>query len=184
MRFVLGVECCSRQNLVMAEIRIPANELNTFDLPKVCVMTGATDATVEFRKVKFQWYPPWVNALILINIIVLAIVARILTKVAKGELAFSEAAWKRWRMWKLGLVFSLLGMIGGIVVGIILLASNSSIGGVLVLVSFVQGIAVIILARRAGPAVVSIKDEVLILKVPSDEAARQYQQHLHTRATG
>ena len=165
----------------MAEIRIPTNELNPFDLPKVCVMTGATDATVEFRKVKFQWYPPWVNALILINVIVLAIVARILTKVAKGELAFSEAAWKRWRMWKMGLVFSLLGMIVGIIVGIVLLASDSPLGGVLAFASFVQGIVVIIIARKAGPSVTSIKDEVLILKVPSDDAARLYEQHLHSR---
>lgn len=165
----------------MAVIRIPVNELNAFDLPKVCVMTGAQDPSVEFREVKFQWYPPWVNALILINVLVMAIVARILTKMAKGQLAFSEEAWKRWRLWKVLMVFSLLGMLVGILAGVVMLANEAAIGGVLALLAFVQGIVVIVIARKAGPMAQSIKDNVLIIKVPNDEVAAKYAQHLSAR---
>lgn len=166
----------------MAEIRIPVNELNKFDLPKVCVMTGSTDPSVDFRPVKFQWYPPWVNALILINILVMAIVARVMTKIAKGELAFSEEAWKRWRTWRLISIASVLGVIVGFIGGVGLLVNQwGDLGAVLMVLSFVQLIVVIVLARRAGPQVVSLKDNVLVLKTPSAEAAASYGQHLTVR---
>lgn len=166
----------------MAEIRIPVNELNKFDLPKVCVMTGSTDPSVDFRPVKFQWYPPWVNALILINILVMAIVARVMTKIAKGELAFSEEAWKRWRTWRLIMVASVLGLIVGFIAGLGLLVNEyGGAGGALLLIAFVQLIVVIVMAGRAGPKVVSIKDNVLVLKTPSDQAAAAYGQHLTVR---
>ena len=166
----------------MPEIRIPVNELNRFDLPKVCVMTGSTDPSVDFRPVKFQWYPPWVNALILINLLVMAIVARVMTKIAKGELAFSDEAWKRWRAWRIGLGASGLAMLIALFAALALLANQRfDVGGVLFLAGLVQFIIVAVMAGRAGPKVVSLKDDVLVVKTPSAEAGASYARHLTVR---
>lgn len=162
----------------MATIRIPVNELNAFDLPKICVMTGATDPTVQFRKVKFSWFPRWVYALLIINVLVMAIVARVMTKEAKGELAFSDEAWNKWRLWKVLNVFALLAFIGGMFVMIFGLASESAVGAILGVLIFIGSLVVIVLARKAGPMVESIKDDVVLIKVPNDQAAFAYQQHL------
>ncbi len=162
----------------MANIEIPAGELNSFDLPKVCVMTGATDSTVEFRKVKFQWHPRWVFALILVNLLIMAIVAQIMTKRVQGELAFSEAAWKRWRLWKVLAVFAALGMVFGIIGGVVLTIDEPAAGISVTVLAFALGLTGIIMGQRAGPQVVSIKDNVLTLKITNPEVSSRYQQQL------
>jgi hypothetical protein len=43
-------------------ITIPSNELNSFGLPPVCVVTGSREGVV-FKPVKFSWYPRWVSYL-------------------------------------------------------------------------------------------------------------------------
>jgi hypothetical protein len=161
----------------MAIIEIPVNELTPFDLPRVCVMTGATDG-VEFRKVKFQWYPRWVNVLILINVLVMAVVAQVTMKRCAGELPFTTEAWERWQKWKWGIGGSVLGLLVGIISGAVLMANDVMVGGLLFPLVLVQFIVVMVLARRAGPQVESIKDDLLRLKVPSDEVAQRFASHL------
>jgi len=96
----------------MATVTIPKNELNSFDLPRICVMTAARQGVV-FKKVKFAWYPKWVPLLVLINLVVAGIVAWALTRRVQGELPFTEEAFRAWRVG--------LALLGGSVVGSIAL---------------------------------------------------------------
>ncbi len=84
----------------MHSVNVPASELTEFDLPRVCVVTGQTQG-VEFHPVKFSWYPRWVVALILVNLLVAAIVAQVLTKKVSGKLPFTPEAHAAWKKGKL-----------------------------------------------------------------------------------
>ena len=78
-------------------LTLPINELNSFDLPPVCLIIGQRES-VSFHKVKFAWYPRWVPALIFVplgGLLLAAIVAAIMTKRAAGELPFSDQGWSR-----------------------------------------------------------------------------------------
>jgi hypothetical protein len=94
----------------MAKLTLPSNELTEFDLPRVCVITGATDGVV-FKDVKFQWYPRWVAALIIINVLIAAVVAMALTKKVKGKLPFTEEGYAAWRR---GVLMNVLGWLGAL----------------------------------------------------------------------
>src|SRR5512141_1345766 len=100
----------------MTPITIPIAEMNSIDLPPVCISTGAQEE-VTFRKVKFAWYPRWVAALILVpygGLLLAAIVAAVLTKRAKGELPFSNLGWSRWRQAKLFIGLSVVLLFVGL----------------------------------------------------------------------
>lgn len=159
-------------------IKIPVNELTQFDLPKVCVMTGATEG-VEFRPVKFQWYPPWLGILIVVNVLVAAIVISVMTKKAKGELPMTHEAWAKWKKWKMLTVFSVLGFIGGVVLSLVLLMTEvAALGGVLFFATLIQLIVCLVVTRKAGPQVKEIKDNVVTLQLPMADVAATFTAHL------
>lgn len=163
----------------MREITLPANELNSFDLPPVCVVTGQTEG-VEFRSVKFSWYPRWVAALILLNLLIAAIVAMALTKKVQGELPFTEQAWKAWKRGQLLFTLSGVGCIGLLIGAIVLLADeHTALGFLTVLLAIALPIVVGVgFLRRKGPSVQRIAEGRITLKLPSDEAAQRIEQHL------
>ncbi|MBI3181766.1 MAG: hypothetical protein HYZ28_06450 [Myxococcales bacterium] len=163
----------------MAKIVIPDNELNSFDLPRVCVVTGATEGVV-FKPVKFSWYPRWVVVLVLVNVLLAAIVAMILTKRVKGELPFTEEAYAAWRkgrvLFGLSIGFALAALVGGIAA---LANELGPLGGVLMLAALAVPIAVgVVFLRGKGVACVEIAKGHTTLKIPSGEAAMQIERHL------
>lgn len=166
----------------MTPITIPIAEMNSIDLPPVCVGTG-TRNEVTFRKVKFAWYPRWVWVLIFVpfgGLLLAAVVAAVLTKRAKGELPFSDAAWSRWRLGKILTALAVVVLLASLFGGIILLAQESSGSGALTLL---LGLAVPLIAAvifgRWGPQPVKITDQELTLNIPSAEAAIAIRDHLH-----
>ncbi len=125
----------------MPRLKIPINELNAFDLPRVCVITGAKEG-VCFMPVKLTWKPPWVSALVLVTVLTLvglafavllhplwesalvlaaaltpvgllfaALLLHFMTRNAQGELPFSKRAHRRWRLGA-GLLSSAMGVAG------------------------------------------------------------------------
>lgn len=163
----------------MREIVLPADELNEFDLPRVCVVTGQTE-NVEFKPVKFAWYPRWVAALVIVNVLIAAIVATILTRRVKGHLPFTEEAYKSWRMGRVFLVLSILGAVALFVASCVALAEDTPQLGVLgIVLSFAVPITVgILFVRNKGPVVQRIADGRITLKLPSEEAVLRIEQHM------
>ncbi|MFL5346279.1 MAG: hypothetical protein ACJ8AT_15935 [Hyalangium sp.] len=163
----------------MREIVLPADELNEFDLPRVCVVTGQTE-NVEFKPVKFAWYPRWTVALVIVNVLIAAIVASILTKRVKGHLPFTEEAYKRWWMGRVFFGLSFLVAIALFIGGCVMIDSGPGAAVALLIgLALATPIAAFLLfARNKGPVVQRIAEGRITLKLPSEEAALQIEQHL------
>ncbi len=166
----------------MTPITIPIAEMNSIDLPPVCVGTG-TRNEVTFRKVKFAWYPRWVWALIFVpygGLLLVAVVASILSKRAKGELPFSDAAWSRWRLAKILTTLAAVLLLASLIVGLILATNNpSGLGGITILLGILVLLVAAVIFRRWGPRPVKITNQEIILNIPSAEAAAALCDHLH-----
>jgi hypothetical protein len=153
-------------------ISIPSKELNSFDLPSICVVTGSREGVV-FKPVKFSWYPRWVSYFAPLALIVAVILAAILRKRVRGELPFTEKAWSDWRRGRIALALSMLAAVVGLVVGVpfaftvdpnVGLASLAAVVGLPVLVG-------VTLLRGRAPVVMKITDTEITLRLPSDVAA-------------
>jgi hypothetical protein len=165
----------------MQPVAIPTNELNEFDLPRVCVVTGERNGVV-FKNVKFSWYPPWVAVFILVNVLVAAVIALILTKRVKGQLPFTEEAYARWRRGQLLFGLSFVALIGLLVgSGVLMATEYQALGGLAILAAIaVPIVAWVVFARNTGPKVTKIDDVSIYLNLPSAGAAEQIEQHLHS----
>jgi hypothetical protein len=163
----------------MPQIVIPDNELNAFDLPRVCVVTGQSQ-NVVFKPVKFSWYPRWIGVLVLVNVLLAVIVASIMTKRVKGELPFTEEAWAAWRKGRMLMAFSVIGAIALFVGGAVLMANDLPAPGVVGLVaSLVLPIVIgVKFLRNKGVTCAKIADGKTTLTIPSEEAAIAIQRHL------
>lgn len=168
----------------MPALTLPTNELSSFDLPPVCLITGER-AGVTFHKVKFSWYPRWIPALIFVpfgGILLAAIVAFIMTKKAAGELPFTEQGWSRWRLAKImGVVsvfFVLLAMFGGLGLMAAELPEAAFVAwGLMIAVP----LAIYFNLQRGRSVMpVRITDTEITLKIPSEEAALAIRDHLHS----
>lgn len=164
----------------MAKVTIPKGELNKFDLPPVCVITGE-HTHVDFHPVKFSWYPRWIVVLVIVNLLIAAIVAMILTRQVRGELPFSDEGWRRYRRAKLmstlSILFLFAGLIGG---GFVFGLYNENLGVALWILSIVGPLAVIFtLVRGSSIGCVNIKDGQIVLNVPSVSASFEIREHLH-----
>jgi len=167
----------------MPALTLPVNELSSFDLPPVCLLTGER-TNVSFRKVKFAWYPRWVGFLILVpygGLLLAAIVAAILTKRAKGELPFSDQGWSRWRLAKIMMVLQFLWLLGGLVGGIAAAAAGDAGSiAILLFVSVPVGMLAIYFAFQRNKMVVPtrITEAEITIKIPSEQAAMAIREHL------
>jgi hypothetical protein len=167
----------------MAALTLPINELSSFDLPPVCLITGERN-NVTFRKVKFAWYPRWVALLIFVpcgSWLLAAIVAAILTKRAAGELPFTDEGWSRWRLAKLLAAVQVLWIIGALFAGYYF-GVDERIPEMVV--SFVAMLALPLAVyfafqrnRMVTPA--RITETEITLKIPSEVAAMAIREHLH-----
>lgn len=163
----------------MAEITIPENELSEFDLPRVCVVTGASQDVV-FKDVKFQWFPRWVAVFILFNVIIFAVIALILTKRVKGKLPFTEDAFSAWKRGQLFFGLSIFGAIVLFIAGIMVMAAMDSPVGLLVWVAAIALPVFVGIKFVKGKSVscTRIADGQVTLKIPSDSAAQSLRDHL------
>ncbi len=165
----------------MALLAIPVAELNSFDLPPVCVVSGE-DTQVTFRPVKFVWSPRWIPVLIFFpyaGLLLALVVTLAMRKRAAGELPFSETGWERYRrgvwMSRAGLLTLLAGM-GGMVA---LLANHQSGAGVAVGVGgLIATIVLHVTGTNLGISVQRITLTHLELKIPSEAVALRFRERL------
>lgn len=163
----------------MATVILPSDELTSFDLPAICMVTGQTEG-VTFKPVRFAWYPRWVAALILCNLLIMLIVALILTKRVKGELPFTEEGYRRWQRGRLLFGLSVFAGLGLFFAGMALAINES---GLLALLAFIATVAVPVgtyigFARGNMVVVKKIDETTITLEVPSQEAAERIERHL------
>lgn len=163
----------------MAAVTIPIKELTPYDLPPVCVVTGAREG-VTFKKVKFQWVPPTARFLVVFCGLIGIIAMFAMQKRAEGELPFSEAGWARWRSGKLLVAGGLGGFIVVLFAGLFAMSANSGgpFGLVLILLGFVLLIVALVMARGRGPMCKKIDDENIELELPSAEATSAIAERL------
>ncbi|WNG50613.1 hypothetical protein F0U60_45675 [Archangium minus] len=168
----------------MPQLVLPANEMNEFDLPRVCIVTGQTEGVV-FKDVKFSWYPRWVSLFVVLNVLIAALIAFALTKRAKGQLPFTEDAWKQWKRGQLLFGFSVVLAIVLCMGSFFLLMSGlrengtPGLGAPGIVLAFALPITVwFLFLRNKGPLVERIAEGQVTLKIPSDFAADTIARHL------
>jgi len=104
----------------MAQLRLHVDEADG-GLPMVCMRCGEPATVVKTKKM--SWYPRWVIVLILVNVIIFAIVALVLTKRAVLQAPLCDQHKGHWTYRMLIILASLLA-IGILVIGAILVVSN------------------------------------------------------------
>lgn len=159
---------------------MPSDEMNAFDLPKICVISGSKD-NVVFRPVKFSWFPKWISVFGVAPLIMVILIA-VMTRRVKGELPFSDEAYRVMKTKKIIFGLSILPALGMIVGGAFLLEAASGVGLSIMVLGFVAFLTVIVLGQKVGPTVVRIDQGTVTLKLPSDEASALFEQHLRGRA--
>lgn len=175
-----------------SDLQIPTQELNAFDLPGVCVVTGAQDG-VTFKPVKFWWYPRWVPLLIFFpwgGLILALIVALATRRKAEGELPFTDHGWNAWKrsqwIWGLSIFAFLVGVFGTIV--LITAAASGSLAGWIAWAGAAVTVALPIggwfLAKPTMVQVRKIDNGRLFVRIPSADAAARIHAHLFPPSDG
>lgn len=161
-------------------IVIPKNELNEFSLPRVCVTTGQP-SQVTFQKVQFQFIPKWI-AIFAIAPLLYLIFYMLLRKTANGTMPFSEEGWNQVKAARRNVMFSVLGLIGGCVLGGVLSGVSRDLGPLIFIVAIFGGLIAVIVTsmriRKVYPFATLIDDANVTLTLPSPEAERLFTQHL------
>ncbi|WP_223641987.1 hypothetical protein [Corallococcus sp. EGB] len=164
----------------MHHVELPVGELNEFDLPPVCIVTGEQGEGVVFKPVKFVWHPRWIGLLIFCNALIALIVALAMTKRVKGALPFTEEAWSLWKRGQVIMGVSAVTTIALLLTSLSLLASrHPSPLGFLALVSAVAlpVLAWFFFLRGRGPQVRRIDKGTIALAIPNRDAARALMGH-------
>ena len=77
-------------------VRIPKNAVSEFDLPRVCVATGATEG-VGYHKVTFQFVPMWARLSVAFCGIVGLVIMMLNTRRVQAEIPFTHEAFKAYK---------------------------------------------------------------------------------------
>lgn len=170
----------------MAKASIPKAELNRFDLPAVCLVTGS-ESGVTFRKRKLLWTPPWVYLLIFIPMggLLLAVVVNLLVRRrVDAELPFTEKGWKHFRLASWLRPLSVLFLIPGWLGTMMLLADDTSTGnyaGVFGILVVATPLVAFIATRKWMVSAARITNTHVELRCGSEEAAKRITAHLKGR---
>lgn len=166
----------------MASITIPVKELTQFDLPAVCVVTGARES-VTFRKVQFVWIPPVARFAVVACGLVGVVAMLVMQKRAVGELPFSEQGWARWRSGKILVAVGVGAFAGLVALGAYTYSvASSGVGGLVMLGGLVALVAAALIAKGRGPACKRIGDDDIELELPSADAAAAFAERLRLDA--
>ena len=157
---------------------LPKTAVTEFDLPRVCVATGATEG-VQYRKVKFTFIPMWARMSVAFCGLIGVILMMLNTRRVEADVPFTDDAWTRYQRAKWVPLVLILG-------GIPLMILPVLISPDLALVGFVAFLAIVIGAvvyattvlKEAGPLCKNIDEESITLDIPNAEAAAAIEQRL------
>jgi len=165
-------------------IVIPKNELNEFSLPRVCVATGQA-GPVTFQKVQFQFVPRWI-AIFAVAPLLYLIFFMVLRKSASGTMPFSEQGWEEVKRARRNVMFSGLGLLAAVFLGVGAIASLKDVG-LLVFFAVILGGVIALVAtsmrvRKVFPFATFIDDQAVTLTLPSPQAEQLISRHLSAGA--
>lgn len=125
-------------------------------LPMVCIRTNQPVTEKDWRKTKtLIWTPPWVYALIIVNLLIAAIVATIIQKKAKVTYSLGREARASINK-KVGIcLLMLFGAVGAIVVAFVQSNSGDSSFGALIITAVVLLIGSLVMMILTNPIKVS-----------------------------
>ena len=144
----------------MVRFTLPANELNHFDLPAVCLVTGS-EREVSFHTVHFA--------------------GSLVSQAVHGELPFTDVGWRRHRLAALAWIgvqsVASLGTLSGIIA---LAAGAEGVGAVLLLGTVLLGAGLWLLGVRGRRVVCRRLTPALVqLEVPDASAAEVVDRYRH-----
>lgn len=116
-------------------------------LPSRCVCCNAPASGAKRRT--FYWYPPWIYILILLSPLILVLVGLVVRRTVRVDIPLCDEhqAKRRKRLW-IGWAWGLSSLLG-IVLAVVLLNNNQgSLGGFLMLASFISVVAALIVGQR------------------------------------
>ena len=118
-------------------------------LPSRCVCCNGPASGVKRRT--FYWYPPWIYILILLSPLILVLVGLVVRRTARVDIPLCDEhqAKRRKRLW-IGWAWGLSSLLG-IALAVVLLNNNQdSLGGFLMLASFISVVAALIVGQRTA----------------------------------
>lgn len=159
-------------------ITIPKEAVTEFDMPRVCVATGATEG-VEYHRVKFSFVPMWARMSVAFCGLIGLILMALNTRRVEAEIPFTAEAWTRYQRAKIVPVVIILA-------SLVLLVVPLMIDPDLALVGFVAFFAAVIGAvvyavtvmKSSGPICKNIDETSITLEIPDAEAARAIEERL------
>ena len=119
-------------------------------LPEVCVKCGAT-TEISRKRQSFAWFPQWIYALLIVNVLIMAIVALAMQKKGALNLPLCRRCRARWRNAQLAVGGSIIWLFAGLILGAVVAGNSSPALGILLIVSAVAApiAAAVGLARPA-----------------------------------
>ncbi|MBZ0117810.1 MAG: hypothetical protein K8H88_12480 [Sandaracinaceae bacterium] len=162
----------------MPVVHLPKTAVSEFDMPRVCVTTGATEG-VTFQKVTFTFVPLWARLSVAFCGLIGVILMLVSTKRVQAEIPFTDAAYSKWKMAK---IIPALIIVGGIPLIFLpmLIDEDLAMVGLLAFIAAVIGAVVyaVTVTKAAGPFCKEITEDTLILEIPSDAAAEAMSKRL------
>ena len=153
-------------------VRLPKTAVSEFDLPRVCVATGATEG-VSYHKVKFQFVPMWARLSVAFCGLIGVILMLINTRRVEAEIPFTDEAFAKFKRARVIPAVLIVGAIPLIFVpmlidpDLIVLGLVAFVAGVIAAVVYAQAVT-----RHAGPMCKEITEDAILLEIPNDDAAR------------
>lgn len=155
----------------MSELRLPRKALTRFDLPPVCLATGAVDG-VTYHKTRFVFVPLWARLSVAFCGLIGVILVLVSTQRADAEVPFTEEAFAVWKRAKMVTVALVLGSLVPLVGGLLLMDSTLLVGIVAFLAVLVGAVVYSqTVLKGLGPICKSIDADSIVLVVPSEAAA-------------
>src|SRR5689334_19632416 len=103
----------------MATVKIPRQAVTRFDLPKVCLTTGATEG-VEYHKTTFQFIPMWARMSVALCGLIGLILMLVTTKRAEVEIPMTPDAYSAWKRHKVIMIVLLLASVATLIVPLLI----------------------------------------------------------------
>ena len=155
----------------MSELRLPRKALTRFDLPPVCLATGAVDG-VTYHKTRFVFVPLWARLSVAFCGLIGVILMLVSTQRADAEVPFTSEAFAAWKRAKVLTVMLVLASLVPLFAGLLLMDSMLLVG-IIAFVALLVGAVVYsqTVLKTLGPICKSIDADTIVLAIPSEVAA-------------